>query len=230
MLFNSSQMFQSTLPVWGATLVELVYSVVSKFQSTLPVWGATELEITSRHGQHCFNPRSPCGERRVASNADQQQAVVSIHAPRVGSDATAARAAATLLWFQSTLPVWGATSRRTTSATANSFQSTLPVWGATRLAEASPEGFQFQSTLPVWGATCLLPSYPKFKIVSIHAPRVGSDVTLDELSLGYTQFQSTLPVWGATVCAAHDVVGSAVSIHAPRVGSDRCGSGSRPLR
>ena len=35
--------FQSTLPVWGATgIVRVKYIVIRTFQSTLPVWGATE--------------------------------------------------------------------------------------------------------------------------------------------------------------------------------------------
>ena len=33
--------FQSTLPVWGATLYCADYYEKWKFQSTLPVWGAT---------------------------------------------------------------------------------------------------------------------------------------------------------------------------------------------
>ena len=33
--------FQSTLPVWGATGQQFVHLRVRRFQSTLPVWGAT---------------------------------------------------------------------------------------------------------------------------------------------------------------------------------------------
>ena len=40
--YSGSELFQSTLPVWGATLFILVPLLASsRFQSTLPVWGAT---------------------------------------------------------------------------------------------------------------------------------------------------------------------------------------------
>ena len=35
-------------------------------------------------------------------------------------------------------------------------------------------------------------------VISIHAPRVGSDLTAQRLSIRCRKFQSTLPVWGAT--------------------------------
>ena len=35
--------FQSTLPVWGATLLPSAQATAALFQSTLPVWGATDL-------------------------------------------------------------------------------------------------------------------------------------------------------------------------------------------
>ena len=62
--------------------------------------------------------------------------------------------------FQSTLPVRGATTPNTLSPTKNTFQSTLPVRGATKTL------FNFISTL----------------LISIHAPREGSDL-LDQPSL-----------------------------------------------
>ena len=101
---------------------------------------------------------------------------------------------------------------------------------------------KFQSTLPVWGATRRLSGGLTMYTVSIHAPRVGSDdtmnTTLHELKrfnprspcgerpywyvcfLGSTLFQSTLPVWGATRRSCLIVTLFLVSIHAPRVGSD----------
>ena len=37
------QRFQSTLPVWGATIFDDGFTMEFEFQSTLPVWGATFL-------------------------------------------------------------------------------------------------------------------------------------------------------------------------------------------
>ena len=56
-----------------------------EFQSTLPVWGATLSPPGGCKGTHYFNPRSPCGERR-AGHARLHLIAISIHAPRVGSD------------------------------------------------------------------------------------------------------------------------------------------------
>ena len=56
--------------------------------------------------------------------------------------------------------------------------------------------------------------------VSIHAPRVGSDTSLDMKGLDDAMFQSTLPVWGATEGYCSSANERRVSIHAPRVGSD----------
>ena len=61
---SQEKLFQSTLPVWGATAYyNGVPIAATLFQSTLPVWGATG------------------GVEDVAVVAD-----ISIHAPRVGSD------------------------------------------------------------------------------------------------------------------------------------------------
>ena len=56
--------------------------------------------------------------------------------------------------------------------------------------------------------------------ISIHAPRVGSDAETLDLSDKTDSFQSTLPVWGATRSKSWAFVHLAISIHAPRVGSD----------
>ena len=171
--------------------------------------------------------------------------MISIHAPRVGSDSITHTALQQGHRFQSTLPVWGATIvvvrcyvvtcisihaprvgsdpmyRRCPSQDSRRFQSTLPVWGATRSSTAavpsasdfnprSPCGERhvmpyypeeravFQSTLPVWGATCLGCPCLLFNLISIHAPRVGSDLVAADYGAPTTRFQSTLPVWGAT--------------------------------
>ena len=79
--------FQSTLPVWGATLSGVLALWLVRFQSTLPVWGAT-------------------ANRGVLPTLG----AISIHAPRVGSDSTPARKSPAQQIFQSTLPVWGATA------------------------------------------------------------------------------------------------------------------------
>ena len=58
---------------------------------------------------------------------------------------------------------------------------------------------RFQSTLPVGGATRLPWEPMEAPIISIHAPRGGSDAACRRSLQDATEFQSTLPVGGATV-------------------------------
>ncbi len=123
------------------------------------------------------------------------------------------------------------------------FQSTLPAGGATVVVQRravrihgfnprSPRGerpglfyprigeFRFQSTLPAGGATQISAHIRPVNVVSIHAPRGGSDLILNFLGISAPEFQSTLPAGGATTAACQSSSVSAVSIHAPRGGSD----------
>ena len=81
--------------------------------------------------------------------------------------------------FQSTPPVWGATvSMNTGRGNLDAFQSTPPVWGATLTSRATGTTSSiFQSTPPVWGATCPADCFLVLLKISIHAPRVGGDVS-----------------------------------------------------
>ncbi len=56
------------------------------------------------------------------------------------------------------------------------FQSTLPAWGATfPVFGRADAAYLFQSTLPAWGATYFFLYFLFQFIISIHAPRMGSD-------------------------------------------------------
>ena len=103
--------------------------------------------------------------------------VISIHAPRMGSDC-------------------GAGCRKLSH---EGFQSTLPAWGATRkILRLLQRRWLFQSTLPAWGATVYFLLSSTCVDISIHAPRMGSDGG-SSISFGDIHvFQSTLPAWGAT--------------------------------
>ena len=145
--------------------------------------------------------------------------------------------------FQSTLPVWGATSRVSLWPGYTLFQSTLPVWGATapaggsgvRLLDFNPRSpcgerrapkaswarsGLFQSTLPVWGATYSASVNDREAYISIHAPRVGSDpVHLEHLVL--LEISIHAPRVGSDrLTARWPGPPRRISIHAPRVGSD----------
>ena len=145
-----------------------------------------------------FNPRSPCGERPAPYCQARNHPRISIHAPLAGSD-----------------------------------QSNAPETARPRV---------FQSTLPLRGATTSHQQTHQDDAISIHAPLAGSDAShgrhfcsptdfnprspCGERLIGlkfdtrYSIFQSTLPLRGATQRAIHAVIQHCISIHAPLAGSD----------
>ena len=105
--------------------------------------------------------------------------LISIHAPRVGSDKRGSKLFQVKNPFQSTLPVWGATLlQREYNLLHMKFQSTLPVWGATKVKSLLRETVQISIHAPRVGSDFTW----RYQIhigrqISIHAPRVGSDVS-----------------------------------------------------
>ena len=194
--------------------------VVVLFLSTLPVWGATREPSTGAY-----------------------DVGVSIHAPRVGSDDRSTRTPSSTGRFLSTLPVWGATrltrlhvdhchgfyprspcgERPPVAVIAPEsawFLSTLPVWGATQHDNLHHQRWRFLSTLPVWGATFACVLLPAAYLVSIHAPRVGSDGPAEYDRRGDEGFYPRSPCGERRRDDTRMDCAVLVSIHAPRVGSD----------
>ena len=198
-LFNKFNVFQSTLPVWGATLT------TSRRNTRLPYFNPRS-PCGERHAQaytdklihQHFNPRSPCGERRL-------------HHPTTPVSNS----------FQSTLPVWGATIWRQPMLNELSKISIhAPRVGSDILilciiphriisihaprvgsdgtsCKRCAGNADFNPRSPCGERHHLLSCLPPVFYISIHAPRVGSDI-----------------------CVAGCCPRSTISIHAPRVGSD----------
>ena len=167
------------------------------FQSTLPVGGAT-----ARH------------------NGGTCETVISIHAPRGGSDITNQLLYQLSYDFNPRSP-WGERPLpKGGKAYGNHFNPRSP-WGERlRLFQCQSGLLGFQSTLPVGGATLPFRAYALIANISIHAPRGGSDLRClvfsswslyfnprspwgerlpDRKIHSYNElFQSTLPVGGAT--------------------------------
>ena len=78
----------------------------------------------------------------------------------------------------------------------------------------------FQSTLPARGATTQAVMQASFLLISIHAPRTGSDPCTAIIATFSASFQSTLPARGATILVRQLPQLFPISIHAPRTGSD----------
>ena len=151
--------------------------ISSRFQSTLPGWGATSSWSPASTRVRHFNPRSPDGERLRRWPHAAVIGGISIHAPRMGSDSPSA------------LPKSGFSHFNPRSPDGER----LPV---SRFAMPSPSNFNPRSPdgerLTNGGIHCL-----RLKI-SIHAPRMGSDVVGGQKPFWSLRFQSTLPGWGAT--------------------------------
>ena len=148
----SGWVFQSTLPLRGATHNRLWYNHDKKFQSTLPLRGATKvcrfwdmynlisihapLAGSDRSSPNCmlssayFNPRSPCGERPVSCTCRNSRGI-SIHAPLAGSDWMIRRYILTFV-ISIHAPLAGSDPPPLgVSHIRAQFQSTLPLRGAT---------------------------------------------------------------------------------------------------
>ena len=168
-----------------------------------------------------FNPRSPCGERpelmRLTIGSTR---TISIHAPRVGSDA-GLRGDFMSKKISIHAPRVGSDGGRgEKQREVGYFNPRSPCGERHHLRRELVPGFLFQSTLPVWGATPPCACAAWTGRISIHAPRVGSDNSQTKSFLFCTVFQSTLPVWGATYASTWLNGRRWISIHAPRVGSD----------
>ena len=190
-----------------------------------------------------FNPRSPHGERpgrfvaaiyefvisihapRTGSDnqarAHARKGKISIHAPRTGSDPGNASRASRQKEFQSTLPARGATTTScTTYRRTLHFNPRSPHGERLMTSHPSSVASGFQSTLPARGATISGTPYKQTSDISIHAPRTGSDDSGTIYPHCRVPFQSTLPARGATCNLRATCVQLKISIHAPRTGSD----------
>ena len=205
--YDSAKKFQSTLPVGGATQPHGFLSHLRRISIHAPR-GGSDYSIGDYLGYPTnFNPRSPWGERparlyclrrihqfqstlpvggaTIIVGAFSINFGISIHAPRGGSDVGC-----------ETLPCH-----------RQDFNPRSP-WGERpSTISLSKPTLLFQSTLPVGGATNECNRICFTSIISIHAPRGGSD-------------DKGIP----------PVFGYQISIHAPRGGSDFLTFCCRPTR
>ena len=214
--------FQSTLPARGATCIKAQKGGAAwSFQSTLPARGATVGGCGRGKWLTYFNPRSPHGERQYARDLAAKICLISIHAPRTGSDRRADCRQLRHAHFNPRSPHGERRDFRCAARRGRQeFQSTLPARGATGKHPNSLANLKFQSTLPARGATLFRCAKSLQKIHfnprSPHGERHSSRTTLDPRTdfnprsphgerrqravreLHVVLFQSTLPARGAT--------------------------------
>ena len=183
--------------MWGATRNAGVLLFQGGISIHAPRVGRDPRPSRFRRFLPDFNPRAPCGARRKQTLFANK-----------------------MLTFQSTRPVWGATKSGVDDIKRKQISIHAPRVGRDSLSftflsfgryfnPRAPCGARpickfgityilpFQSTRPVWGATARVLQAPVRRPISIHAPRVGRDAALCDISRA-----------------------AAISIHAPRVGRD----------
>ena len=206
--------------MWGATFSAPQNGCVRRrFQSTLPVWGATIFLRRQPRPIVNFNPRSPCGERlflrcTIRINKRFQSTLpvwgATYVLKRTGSSAE----------FQSTLPVWGATGWTSTTTQSQEISIHAPRVGSD-LAPACPSGCaRISIHAPRVGSDPSLPCKPSFPRYFNPRSPCGERRKPSVIHPAKKRFQSTLPVWGATIMDKSVPDSFSISIHAPRVGSD----------
>ena len=190
--------FQSTLPVRGATPSDMHKFRTEYISIHAPRAGSDEnLKSTAYVGGEIsihapragsdqyaygsvwaiwyFNPRSPCGERRKRRHSPHAQMYFNPRSPCGERPAKGGVPCYCLSNFNPRSPC----GERRTSGVAfwceRVFQSTLPVRGATTAKAHPTTATAFQSTLPVRGATIARTAMSISVVISIHAPRAGSD-------------------------------------------------------
>ena len=100
------------------------------------------------------------------------------------------------------------------------FQSTPPVWGATFSDRAFDYPLSVSIHAPRVGSDLSALYFRRLDLVSIHAPRVGSDDQLQNSSLHCGCFNPRPPCGERHFLRRVHSRPPYVSIHAPRVGSD----------
>ena len=173
--------------------------ITSIFQSTLPVWGATQLCRAAAAAQGDFNPRSPCGERPLFDEKIIQRGIEDFN-PRspCGERPPFGFLFPALVNFNPRSPCGERRSTSNVDTSPRTFQSTLPVWGATAEGRRGTiVATNFNPRSPCGERPERTGRGPSKSAISIHAPRVGSDLN--------------------RYCR---LAAFAISIHAPRVGSD----------
>ena len=168
------------------------------FQSTLPARGATP-----------------------ANQEPHGTAVISIHAPRTGSDDSAANLYQRIKKFQSTLPARGATAQGETSNQFLCISIHAPRTGSDHARHSCWAALPFQSTLPARGATSeMFALLSSIHSISIHAPRTGSD-RQSAFDFHFIHHFNPRSPHGERQDDFRRDVPCDISIHAPRTGSDK---------
>ena len=162
----------------GATFKTTFGRCNFRFQSTLPVGGAT-ITILAKYGVVIISIHAPRGGSDPITRLHTVLAIISIHAPRGGSDYVGSPISPISKYFNPRSP-WGERPIIWVYLLELSDFNPRSPWGerpSSLQLRSTQSGFQ--STLPVGGATAMTEDADSnHQRISIHAPRGGSDITI----------------------------------------------------
>ena len=207
--------------MWGATPRQTAYEKGRIFQSTLPVWGATPGYSPTVSTIPDFNPRSPCGERQDGVDRGVLRSGFQSTLPVWGATYGGELVERDKV-FQSTLPVWGATDRPCDDIKRRKdFNPRSPCGERRRVSRCNKYGGDyFNPRSPCGERQQLHQGQRRVVGISIHAPRVGSDDSCRVLHENRQAISIHAPRVGSDGLCVHTGYDVCISIHAPRVGSD----------
>ena len=153
---------------------------------------------------------------------DAGHPVISIHAPRVGSDCSGAGCCRPQSHFNPRSPCGERLLPAVEESAVPEFQSTLPVWGATRILRVRWNRVRYFNPRSPCGERPLRQCHGPGEVtqISIHAPRVGSDIPPRPWSTATPYFNPRSPCGERPHGSVKCISPIGISIHAPRVGSD----------
>ena len=239
------ELFQSTLPVGGATGYISALKESLKISIHAPRGGSDKTPEAVAKVNANFNPRSPWGERPKAAEIlgftqqfqstlpvggatkpsmmqQRQQMKISIHAPRGGSDFDMCFCKSDCTNISIHAPRGGSDANyHNIRKAVYEFQSTLPVGGATGKTGECLHLQGISIHAPRGGSDFPLFLVSTFFVISIHAPRGGSDGLIDYYLHCTSNFNPRSP-WGERLAIdSNSNEYTVISIHAPRGGSDK---------
>ena len=168
-----------------------------------------------------FNPRTPCGVRRLNIHADTMVRPISIHAPRAGCDGPdVCKRCGRQSEFNPRTPCGVRPLKPIVRRFNLRFQSTHPVRGATRGECALGRRGRISIHAPRAGCDSVRAAVHPWRGISIHAPRAGCDKKLNARPQIMYDFNPRTPcgVRRENRCAESRI--RPISIHAPRAGCD----------
>ena len=164
-----------------------------------PHTGCDHRTASQARGRHRnFNPRTPYGVRLKAFEVLRDTAGISIHAPHTGCDAVDLLRSRSIIGFQSTHPIRGATFLLSSSVHASNISIHAPHTGCDRQSARLLRSQPYFNPRTPYGVRPLYVSAPP--VFSHFNPRTPYGVRRqEEMTLGEgKKFQSTHPIRGAT--------------------------------